>query len=194
LDAAINPLTSRNRDECVLPSQETRPHRNAKFLAANTRRACAHSILALDQRVARAPDGATSAPRVGSHKDKALGDLADRTETDPSPPAPTARIRAARIKPTQKRLDTVIHEGGHKAPKLVLHCCCMKRFRLPHFLRWLLCHQGILPKLAFRLHCTPGHICWRNHTHLASRHAGPLTRRHLLGQRDRPDPARLVRP
>jgi hypothetical protein len=83
--AAINPLTTRY------------------IFGANTRRACAHSILALDQRVARAPDGATSAPRVSSHEDKALGDLADRTETAPSPPAPTARI-AARVKPTHKRL------------------------------------------------------------------------------------------
>src|ERR1039457_2266564 len=70
----------------------------------------------------------------------------------------------------------------------------MRRFRLPHFLRWLLFPPGILPKPAFRLHCTPGHICWRSHTHLASRHVGLLTRWHLLGQRDRMEPERLARP
>ena len=89
---------------------------------------------------------------------------------------------------------TVIHEGAHKAPQLVLRCCCMRPFRLPHFLRWLLFHPGILPKPAFRLHRTPDHICWRSHTHLASRHVGLLTRWHLLGQRDRLDSERLVRP
>ena len=38
------------------------------------------------------------------HKDKASGDIADRTEADPSR-APTARIRAPGVKPTHKPVD-----------------------------------------------------------------------------------------